>query len=304
MCDNDLLDIKSDYIFKQIFGAEKHKRLLLSLLNAILKGDPHIKSIELRNSEIAKILKDNKHVHLDVKAEVGELEYINIEIQTRNTGEIIDRAIQNLCHMEVEYAKLPNTQKADEEKTVSELLIDEKRRSYHYPKSIGIWIMGQNVSERSGPVHEICMSYQPNQFNGFELASKKIRILLIELPKFQPKTIDKKNMLEVWLKFLNNPLDEQIQDIDEVHEALDALRYVSADEDVRAIYNLRRETEFGYVSELTVKTEKAREEGEKIGIEKEKIKMVKMVKGLLQAGVDISVIAATSGLSIEEIKKL
>lgn len=206
--------------------------------------------------------------------------------------------------MEVEYAKLPNSKKADEKKTTAELLVDEKRRSYHYPKSIGIWIMGQNVSERSGPVHEICMSYQPNQFNNFELASKKIRIFLIELPKFQPKTIDKKNMLEVWLKFLNNPLDKQIQDIDEVHEALDALRYVSADEDVQAIYNLRRETEFGYVSEMTVKTEQARKEGEKIGIEKERIKMIKMVKGLLQAGVDINVIAATSGLSVREIEKL
>ena len=55
-----LLDIKSDYIFKQVFGIEKNKDLLISLLNAILQGKPEIKSIELRNTDISKILQDNK----------------------------------------------------------------------------------------------------------------------------------------------------------------------------------------------------------------------------------------------------
>ena len=64
----ELLDIKSDYIFKQVFCVEKNKDLLISLLNAILQGKPEIKSIELKNTDIPKLLQDNKSIRLDVKA--------------------------------------------------------------------------------------------------------------------------------------------------------------------------------------------------------------------------------------------
>ncbi|MBQ8651401.1 MAG: PD-(D/E)XK nuclease family transposase, partial [Alphaproteobacteria bacterium] len=40
-----LLDPKLDYIFKNIFGVEKNKRLLISLLNAILDNNPKINEV-------------------------------------------------------------------------------------------------------------------------------------------------------------------------------------------------------------------------------------------------------------------
>ena len=43
------------------------------------------------------------------------------------------------------------------------------------------------------------------------------------------------------------------------------------------------------------------EESEKIGAEKERLNMV---KGLLQAGIDVKIISDTSGLTIQEIEKL
>lgn len=57
MSETTLLDIQSDYIFKRVFGIEKNKELLISLINSILKGNPQVTDIEIRNSEISKILK-------------------------------------------------------------------------------------------------------------------------------------------------------------------------------------------------------------------------------------------------------
>jgi predicted transposase/invertase (TIGR01784 family) len=64
----DLLDPKLDYIFKNIFGVEDKKPLLLSFLNALLKGNPHIKDLKLENTDISKILEKDKASRLDIKA--------------------------------------------------------------------------------------------------------------------------------------------------------------------------------------------------------------------------------------------
>ena len=94
MSEVTLLDIQSDYIFKRVFGAEKNKKLLISLINSILQGNPTVTDLELRNSEMSKILRNNRTIHLDIKAEIGRRQFVNIEIQVKNTGEIIDRAIR------------------------------------------------------------------------------------------------------------------------------------------------------------------------------------------------------------------
>jgi predicted transposase/invertase (TIGR01784 family) len=47
-----LLDPKLDYIFKTIFGTEKNKSLLISFLNALLKGIPPITDIYFDNTDI------------------------------------------------------------------------------------------------------------------------------------------------------------------------------------------------------------------------------------------------------------
>ena len=80
MTDFSLLDIKSDYIFKQVFGVEKNKDLLISLINSILKGNPTVTDLQIRNTEISKILKENRTIHLDIKAEIGFQKFVNIEI--------------------------------------------------------------------------------------------------------------------------------------------------------------------------------------------------------------------------------
>ena len=51
-----LFDPKVDYVFKILFGDEEDKSMLISLLNAILRGRPTIKDLTLHNTKIGKIL--------------------------------------------------------------------------------------------------------------------------------------------------------------------------------------------------------------------------------------------------------
>ena len=250
MRETTLLDIQSDYIFKRVFGAEKNKELLISLINSILQGNPTVTDIELRNSEMSKILKNNRTIHLDIKAEIGSQQFVNIEIQVRNTGEIIERAVQHLATMLTLNSRLLT----EEEKRAGNV------QTYKDPKVIGIWIMGENITERTNAVNEACISFPPTDQDDYQIITDKLRIFFVELQKFHPRHIDRRKMLEVWMAFLKNPLNEEIKDVTEVQRALYALQEVSENPEDREIYYLRQQTEFGYLSEKNIAIEKARNE--------------------------------------------
>lgn len=119
-------------------------------------------------------------------------------------------------------------------------------------------------------------------------------------------------MLDVWMAFLKNPLNGDIQEVPEVQKALDTLKEISANEEEREIYNLRQQTEFGYISEKNVAVINAKAEGEKIGIEKERAKaelekkelVNKTAKNLLAMNLSVEQISQATGLSISEIEDL
>ena len=253
MSETTLLDIQSDYIFKRVFGVEKNKKLLISLINSILKGNPTVTDLEIRNTEISKIVKNNLTIYLDIKAEINPQEFVDIEIQVRNTGEIMERAVQYLA----EILTLNCRKLTEKEKEAGQ------RQTYKYPKVIGIWIMGENVTDRKDAVNEACVAFPPTERDQYQIITDKLRIFFVELQKFHPKHIDRKNMLDVWMAFLKNPLHDDIQDVPEVKEALDTLKEISADKDEREIYYLRQHTEFGYISEKNVAIQKEREKAEK-----------------------------------------
>ena len=299
MSKTTLLDIQSDYIFKRVFGIEKNKELLISLINSILKGNPQVTDLEIRNTEISKIFKNKLTIHLDIKAEINPQEFVDIEIQVRNTGEIMERAVQYLA----EILTLNCRKLTEEEKQASQ------RQTYNYPKVIGIWIMGENVTDRKDAVNEACLDFSPTERDEYQIITDKLRIFFVELQKFHPKYVDRKNMLDVWMTFLKNPLNDEIQSVPEVQKALDTLKEISANEEEREIYNLRQQTEFGYISEKNVAVDKSHKagkaEGEKIGIEKgANEKAVEITKKMLADGMSVKLAAKYSGLSIEEIKRL
>lgn len=287
MSETTLLDIQSDYIFKRVFGVEKNKKLLISLINSILKGNPTVTNLEIRNTEISKIVKNNLTIYLDIKAEINPQEFVDIEIQVRNTGEIMERAVQYLAEI-----LTLNCRKLTEEEMKA-----GQRQTYKYPKVIGIWIMGENVTDREDAVNEACVAFPPTERDRYQIITDKLRIFFVELQKFHPKHIDRKNMLDVWMAFLKNPLNDDIQDVPEVREALDTLKEISADKDEREIYYLRQHTEFGYLSEKNIAVQKAKTEGAQQA-------KIETAKKLLEMGLKADQVSEAIGLSVSEIKSL
>ena len=47
-----LLSPKIDFVFKKIFGNEKHPEILISFLNAVMESTDPIKSVQIKNSDI------------------------------------------------------------------------------------------------------------------------------------------------------------------------------------------------------------------------------------------------------------
>ena len=288
MC-KSLLDPKMDYIFKQIFGNEDYVDILISFLNALFHGKPHIKSLTLKNTEITKILKENMTSRLDIRARTDNDVELDIEIQIKNTGEIRGRSLHYTANI---FPQILN-----------------KNDSYEKARVIGIWILGESVTDRKDAISEAYMTFQPSQNDDYEILSENERIIYIELPKFNPKDSDKRDLLNGWLEFIKEPslMDLEWLGNREISRAMDRLKYLSADDDVRAIANLRQKDLNDRISEKNAAIAKEREKAKKR--EEELIKKAEKREQELKAKADAekresAKTALSMGLSVEQVAKI
>ena len=111
-----LLNPKIDFVFKKIFGSEKHPGVLISFLNATLKAKKKIVNVDIKKTDIEKQYIEDKYSRLDVKATTSNDEIINIEIQLKNENNMVKRSLYYLSKMYEEqlnekedYSKLVRT---------------------------------------------------------------------------------------------------------------------------------------------------------------------------------------------------
>ncbi|MEJ8553764.1 Rpn family recombination-promoting nuclease/putative transposase [Tepidibacter sp. Z1-5] len=271
-----LLDPKIDFVFKNIFGSNKHPKVLISFLNATLKQKDLITSVEIQNTDLEKHFLDDKFSRLDVKAKTSNNEIINIEIQLKNEYNMIKRSLYY-------WSKL-------------------------YEEQLG---EGDNYSslKRTVCINILNFKYLKNDrfHNGYRLKeletneelSDVIEIHFIEIPKLKENS-DEKDMLVAWTEFLKNPESEKVRklemSIEEIKEAKDELVRISNDDEQRMIYEMRSKVLRDKVSSLNKAKNEGRQEGEKL-------KALEIAKSLLDI-LDIETIASKTGLSIDELKKL
>lgn len=296
----DLLPPNNDYVFAQLFGARSHKRVLVCLLNSILNGKPHIKSVTLDPTEYKKKTKDGKSMRLDIAATTDDGTRINVEIQCYKVDNIEDRAAfyryqlqERELHAGADYSSVPNI--------------------------ISIWILTENATNRKSCCNEIVMMYKDNGVDPVEIASEKMRNFIIELTKLEatPKSF-LNDMFTVWMRFIKDPssIPPEFLDIPEVKEAMNELTVMSMDQQMRDEYNARIKQLNDYqalktaVAKAEEKARSAEENLEKakkaVAEEQEKAKKEKVesARKMISKGLDVSDIADFTGLSIEEIQKL
>ena len=288
-----LLDPKMDFVFKNIFGSEKHPNILISFLNATLKPKDLITAVEIKNTDLNKGYIEDKFSRLDVKATTSNNEIINIEIQLKNEYNMIKRSL-------FYWSKLYSEQLNEgEDYSVLKRTICINILNFKYLKT-----------------RKFHSGYRLKEIYSNEELTDVSEIHFIEIPKLEEGT-DEKDMLVAWIEFLKNPESEKVRSlemsIDEIREAKDELIRMSNDDTQRELYEMRAKTLKDKISALNEAErkgiKKGRQEGIKEGLQKgiqegEKSKAIEIAKSLINIGLDKETISKSTGLDLNEVEKL
>ena len=296
-----LLDPKMDFVFKNIFGSEKHPNILISFLNATLKPKDLITAVEIKNTDLNKGYIEDKFSRLDVKATTSNNEIINIEIQLKNEYNMIKRSL-------FYWSKLYSEQLNEgEDYSVLKRTICINILNFKYLKT-----------------RKFHSGYRLKEIYSNEELTDVAEIHFIEIPKLEEGT-DEKDMLVAWIEFLKNPESEKVRSlemsIDEIREAKDELIRMSNDDTQRELYEMRAKTLKDKISALNEAErkgiKKGRQEGIKEGLQKgiqeglqkgiqegEKSKAIEIAKSLINIGLDKETISKSTGLDLNEIENL
>ena len=283
-----ILSPKVDFVFKKIFGNEKHPNILISFLNAVIKPTDLIKSVQIKNTDIEKEHIEDKYSRLDIKAITNNGEHINIEIQVKNEYNMIKRSLYYWSKMYE--GQLTKGQDYDTlSRTICINILDFK------------YLKNDNFHN----------CYRLKEKNTNEELTDVMELHFIEIPKLRKleNSEDISDMLEAWITFIESPTSELIDKLemssDEIKEAKEELLRLSGNDKERERYEKRFESLLEQNSLLANAERKGLEKGKKEGLkEGENRKAIEIAINLIKNGLDNELIKNTTGLSIKEIMQL
>lgn len=290
----DILDPKVDFVFKQVFGSEHHKEILIAFLNSVFNNknsEEEIVEITIENPDLDKNWEDDKYSRLDIKATTNNDTKVNIEIQLKNQYNMKRRTLYY-------WSKLYESQMKSGD-------------SYHdLQRTVTINILNFNYLNNDR-YHN---SYLIKERETNELLTDLEEIHFIELPKLNEdnfknlediETESKGDKLIPWALFLKNPQSEVMEmleeKIEELREAAERLEVLSHDQETREIYESRQKAIHDQITNIKEAAKEAKEEGRKKGRKEGKIATA---KNLLSIGLEIEKIKQATGLSRNEIEDL
>ena len=274
-----LLNPKIDFVFKKIFGSADHPDILISFLNAVLKPQNPITSVEIKNSDLEKEYIEDKFSRLDVKALTSNREIINIEIQLKNEYNMIQRSLYY-------WSKLYEEQ------------LSEGDRYDKLSRTVCINILDFKYL-KNDRFHN---GYRLKEIETNEELTDLQEIHFIEIPKL--KTFDSSeeivDLLEGWVEFLRDPESEVIRKLEmsnkEIREAKDELYRLSRNSKERELYYLREKSLRDEISALA----NAEEKGLQQGLMQGKLESARSLLDIL----DDNTIATKLNLDINIVKNL
>ena len=275
-----------DFAFKRIFGSEDSKRSLMSLLNAILDGNPYIKDLKILNTETRIESRDNKASRLDIEVKTNDNTFINVELQCVDTGDLYSRSVF--------YA--------------SSLMIQSSvsGESYDFPKVISIWIIRDKikkgiVTNRISPIEEVINCVTPTRWgDGYDIFTNKSRIIWIQLYKFKKDDNLKQKinkLLQDWIQFFDKPEKVDNKNDEGIIDAKNRWTKISSNDALKAQIRAQEKYEMDRKSEIAIAKREGLAEGEYK-------KAVETAKNLLVMNLSIEQIAQATGLSIDDLKKI
>ena len=304
------MPLTNDYVFRSVFGrdTEESRAALIEILNIILsrKNDP-IKTITIENPIELGEKKYGKGTVMDIRAETGSGEKLDIEMQTGAFDIYPDRSLYY-------GGRLVN----------SSLQTGE---SYDkMKKSIVVSIVDGKLFSEIEDCHSI---FRVKEEETGLLLSDKLEFHFLELEKVDgSQEVSELNSIEKLGAYLKYAGDEDRQGY--VQEILDGEEIAMTDNLYRKLTQdeieyQRMESEFRYELQYNTDMERARKqglaegheagkaegiaEGESRGLAKGKAEgktegKLEIATAMKTKGLDIETIAELTGLSVEEIEKL
>jgi len=277
------LDPKADVVFKKIFG--DHPTLLISFLNALLPlslNSPIVKLTYLQNEQVP-VIPEFKRTIADVKCTDAQGRVFIVEMQMNWTDHFKQRLLFGTSQ-----AFIKQLEKGEEYKFLQPVY------------GLGI-------------VAEIYEKTTPDWYHHYQLIKKgdaensdvieHLQLIFIELPKFPIQSPQEKKLRLLWLRFLRE-IDEKTitvsKDLLEVPEIAQAVALAEESAYTPGELTLY-ESYWDQVSrEKTLIMDKYAE-GEAKGRIDEKLKIA---ENLLDQGISIEIVAAGTGLTLDEVEKI
>jgi predicted transposase/invertase (TIGR01784 family) len=248
-----------DVIFKRVFGTEKNKACLISLLNAILNLE--IEDLTLENTDLPKDLELEKSIRLDVLARLKTGERVDIEIQVANEGDTEKRSL-------FYWAKLYASQQ-----------LAGKPYSALVPV-YAVFILDFLWLKKNSEFSNTFLLKNKETNENLFTENQMLQLHFIELPKFQETSTIPHSNLERWMLFLktqNDTLLEELQMADPaLNLAVSEIEVAKMTPTERYWYEAKlagmsdEASRHEYATKLG--EEKGREEGKEIGEHRERLK--------------------------------
>ncbi|MDC0705880.1 MULTISPECIES: Rpn family recombination-promoting nuclease/putative transposase [Priestia] len=282
-----LVNLRIDFAFKQLFGTKGSEDILAGFLNAVLEKslEAPITSLQLEDPHLHKAYEDDKLSILDLLATLNNGTQVNIEIQLRNTHDMVKRSLYY-------WSKLYTSQMQEGmpyralRKTITINLLDF------------ILFSSDEEFQTTGQLWDTTKQ---------RVLSDDIEIHFVEIPKLVKQWREEKvnpweNAFVRWILLLPAHEDERLtQTLEEIamnqdpilQKAMDKWENMSHDSSFRSAYEAREKLLLDEQAKLAHAREEGLEEGK-----------IQLIRSMHENGMPLSDIAKFTGLNIEEVKKV
>ncbi|AWD68649.1 Rpn family recombination-promoting nuclease/putative transposase [Priestia megaterium] len=282
-----LVNLRIDFAFKQLFGTKGSEDILAGFLNAVLEKslEAPITSLQLEDPHLHKAYEDDKLSILDLLATLNNGTQVNIEIQLRNTHDMVKRSLYY-------WSKLYTSQMQEGmpyralRKTITINLLDF------------ILFSSDEEFQTTGQLWDTTKQ---------RVLSDDIEIHFVEIPKLvkqwrQEKVNPWENAFVRWILLLPAHEDEHLtQTLEEIamnqdpilQKAMDKWENMSHDSSFRSAYEAREKLLLDEQAKLAHAREEGLEEGK-----------IRLIRSMHENGMPLDDIAKFTGLNIEEIKRV
>jgi len=285
MSNQQLVNLRIDFAFKQLFGTSGNEDILIAFLNAMLQGslESPIVSLQLEDPHLHREHEEDKLSILDISATLDTGTKVNVEIQLNNNHDMIKRSLYYWGRL-----------------YTSQLQKGMPYSSLH--KTITINLLNFVMFPEYEAFHTTGILWNQQQQ---KVLSSDIEVHIVEIPKLMQQWRNEQvnpweDSFVRWLLLLPANEDEHLtQTLEDIamnqdpilQKAMNKWERMSQDSSFRQAYEAREKA----LMDEAAKFAHARNEGIQEG-------KIQMIKGMHELGVPIETIAKASKLSIEEVE--